>query len=228
MESAGETTLKVMKNANWYNDWVFSSIEQYCRGEILEIGAGIGNFTDLLLKKGSVTAIDIDKKYLQMYKKTHTKNLSSGFGDVENNKYFFGDKKFDTIICFNVLEHIENHLTALKNTNRLLKKNGKLILIVPAHMALFSEFDKTIGHFRRYTLNSVNLLLKNAKYTNIKSRYINWISMFGWYLFLTLSKSKTMSLKNVKVFNFLGKFLLWPEKFIKLPFGLSVLAIAEK
>ncbi len=228
MISTGELTLKVMKEASWYNEWLFSLVNPHCRGEILEIGSGIGNFTDLLLKKGNVTAIDIDKKYIDLFKTRRSKGLQSGYGDIEKNKFFFKDKKFDTIICLNVLEHIKEDNKALANMFSLLNKKGKLILLVPAHKLLFSKFDTNLGHFRRYNVAGTDEKLELSGFKYITSRYINWWAAIGWYIFLKIFKKEQLPDQEVKIFNYLGKFLLWPEKFIKFPFGLSVLAIAEK
>jgi len=157
----GKTTLEIMNEAQWYNRWVFSFISPHLRGEILEVGVGIGNFAIMLAQKGNVTAIDIDKGYLQTLK-SHLKNVEVGYGNVESGKYFFKNKKFDSIVSLNVVEHIKEDKKALKNMNALLKKGGKLVLLVPAYRLLFSNFDRKLGHYRRYSKNEVKDLVESA------------------------------------------------------------------
>lgn len=228
MEPNGEKTLQVMKEAVWYNEWLFSFLKPYLNGKtILEVGAGIGNFTGILKNYGKVTSIDYEEKYIKLLKKKGYANVCVGFGDIERGKYFFKKEKFDVIICLNVLEHVKNDEKALKNMLLLLKKKGKVILLVPAHRQLYSKFDREIGHFRRYTLKDVEDKIKSAGFRRLESRYFNWVSALGWFLFLKLTKNKSLPAGNVKLFDLFGKFLLWPEKYIKPPFGLSVLAIAE-
>jgi len=227
MDLVGEQTLEVMEGAEWYNKWLFDLARPYLGKEILEVGAGIGNFTKLLLNEGEVYAIDINESYIKSLNKK-LPDVHAGSGNIETKKYFFKNKKFDTIICFNVLEHIENDIKALTNIQLLLKPKGKFILLVPAHKLLFSKFDQNLGHFRRYTIKEANKKLKNIGFNIIKIRYINWWSAIGWFIFLKLMKRDLIPKFTVFILDKFGRFLLWPEKFVKFPFGLSVLAVSEK
>src|SRR4030066_1845318 len=99
MDEVGEYTLQIMRLASWYNNWLFSAVEPYLGKEILEVGAGIGNLTALLSKKGQVTAIDINQSYVSDLKK-RLKRVDIGYGDAEKGRFFFKNRLFDTIICF--------------------------------------------------------------------------------------------------------------------------------
>ena len=88
MYKAGKETLEVMKLAKWYNSWVLSFFDKYLKGDILEVGAGIGNFSSLLERYGKVTTIDIRKDYLSKLKRKNKKR-KVGFGDIEAGRYFF-------------------------------------------------------------------------------------------------------------------------------------------
>jgi SAM-dependent methyltransferase len=224
--NTGRHTLEVMNEAQWYNKWVFSLIKNHLKGDILEVGTGIGNFADMLSKKGKVTAIDIDRGYIEELKKTTS--IDVGLGDIEKEKYFFGDKKFDSIVSMNVVEHIKRDENAIRNMYNLLKKGGKLILLVPAHQFLFSNFDEKLGHFRRYSKSEVERLVERAGFEDVSVRHINWWGAFGWFVFMKLSGRNSMPRSPVKIFDYFARALLFPEKFIKMPFGLSIIAIAEK
>jgi len=226
MDLVGMETLEVMKEARWYNQWLFKMIKPYLGKDILEVGAGTGNFTRLLSKIGKVSVIDIEERYIKYLKKN--KNISSGIGDIEEGQYFFRNGLFDSIVCLNVLEHISDDLKALKNSQKLLKEGGTLVLLVPAHKILFSNFDKTLGHFRRYTTGELTHKLKSAGFTVITNRYLNWWAAIGWFVFLRLTGWRKIPKSEVGIFNYLGRLFLWPEKFIKFPFGLSVLVVAKK
>ncbi len=228
MDIVGEETLKTMKLVSWYNSWLLGIMKPYLGETILEIGSGIGNFTFDLAKLGHVWAIDINSDYIHTLKKKESERVHVGFGDIESGKVFFKNRQFDSIVCLNVLEHIKKDHNALKNMHLLLKKGGKLILLVPAHQRLYSNFDKELGHFRRYTRQSASQKIKDAGFSKVDTRYLNWVAALGWFVFMKLLQKKRIPEEEVKTFDSLGKFLLLPEKFIKLPFGLSVLAIAEK
>jgi len=217
--------LTVMKKARWYNAWLLSFFGNYISGDILEVGSGIGNFTPLLEKFGKVTAIDINREY---NKKNIVKGVTSGFGDIEKGEYFFNHKKFDTIVCLNVIEHVKDDREAFTNIHKLLREGGKFILLVPAHKALYGKYDKLLGHFRRYNAPQLEQVMLNTGFKIDKLRYINWWGAIGWFVFIKFLKRNDFPDKEVGIFNHLGRLLLWPEKYIRIPFGLSVLMVAEK
>lgn len=228
MDKVGEITLKVMKTASWYNTWLFSFISPYLGQSNLEVGSGIGNFTKLLSGHGQLTSIDLNRSYIKRLKEELGSEVAIGFGDIEKNKFFFKGKKFDTIVCMNVLEHIKGDKKALVNMNRLLKTGGKLLLLVPSHKLLFSRFDRKLGHFRRYSKDGLYRKLKNSGYSIIYIRSINWWAALGWLLFIKVMKVESLSEHELLIFDKLGKIFIWPERYLRLPFGLSLLAIAYK
>ena len=228
MAKSGEQALEVMSRARWYNNWLFSIIKPKLRGEILEVGSGIGNFTGLLSKESNITAIDLEKKYIKKLKSKFKKAVDIGFGDIEKGKYFFKDKKFDTVVAINVLEHIKDDFLALDNIYKLLNKGGKLIIIVPAHMFLYSNFDENIGHFRRYSLASLRNHLNNSGFSIRTLKYLNIWSAVGWFLWMKLLRNKKMPNSPVLIFDRLGRLLLFFERYLNPPFGISVYAVAEK
>src|SRR5437868_4507128 len=101
----GLETLESMSQAKWYNNWVVKKFEKELKKDILEVGCGIGSFTLELLNYGKVWAIDVDQAFIKSNNISDAR-LKIGLGDIETGKYFFGDKKFDSIVCLNVLEHI--------------------------------------------------------------------------------------------------------------------------
>lgn len=225
MDLVGERTLEVMKKAKWYNPWLLSFFAGHLGKEILDVGGGIGNFTKLLGTYGKVTSIDIQKKY---YAKVKSSDKDFGYGDIEKGEYFFNNKLFDSIICLNVLEHIENDERALSNIYRLLKKDGSAIILVPAGKLLYSKYDKLLGHFRRYNCRELKEKAVKAGFKISEVRYLNWWGGLGWFVFLKVLKKSEFPEKEVGIFDILGKYFLWVEKYIKMPFGLSVLIILEK
>lgn len=226
MDEVGKETLEVMSKASWYNKWLLGKIKPFLGKKILEVGAGNANFTLSLAEFGEVTAIDIQKIYLRKLKKI--KGVRSGFGDVEKGEYFFTNEKFDTVVCMNVLEHIENDGQALKNMHSLIKRSGYLILLVPAHKFLYSPFDEILGHFRRYTLKVVRQKLEDVGFEEISVRYLNFLGALGWFFWFKLIRLKRMPKSQVRIFDFLARLFLLPERFVRMPLGLSVLAIAKK
>src|SRR3989344_6301926 len=229
MDKVGEYTLEIMREAGWYNNWLFMLIEPELKGHILEVGAGIGNITQLLVDKSKrVYAIDLNERYVEKLKKRFANKLEVELGNVEKNDNFFNNKKFDTIVCLNVLEHIKKDTNALKNMYSLLIKGGKLILLVPAHEFLYSHLDAKLGHYKRYNKKELDLLLEDIGFKKISLKYINLASAAAWFIMLRLTKRGSLPRRNVEIFNIIGKLLIWPEKYIEPPIRLSVLAIYKK
>lgn len=223
-----QKTLESMSQAVWYNRWTLNKFKKFLEGEILEIGCGIGNFSLTLTNYGRVWGIDINSKLIDIAKSKVKDKVKLGFGDIEEERYFFSNKKFDSVVCLNVLEHIKNDTLALVNIYKLLKRGGHLILLVPSHLWLYGEIDKSIGHFRRYNKTQLNQLIKSIGFKIIKSRKINSLGAIGWLIAGKLFKDNSVKEYKLKLFNILAPFFLSVENILEPPIGTSILVIAIK
>lgn len=223
----GEQTLESMNQAVWFNQWTLNKFKSYLNGDILEVGCGIGNFTKTLTYYGDIWAIDIDESYIRELKATNSR-ANVGIGDIEKGKYFFGNKKFDCVVCINVLEHIRNDEAALNNFYKLLKKGGKLILVVPSNQILYGEIDRSIGHYRRYNMDSMIVRLRKLNFKIIGHKRFNFFGAVGWLISGKIFKDKIVKKWKIKLFDFFARFTLPLEDFLELPIGTSILIIAQK
>lgn len=136
------------------------------KGNFLEFGAGTGDFTKYFLNQGfNGTAYDIDDRTIEVLRK----NLQ----DYTNIQIIRSLKKeksstYDYIFAFEVLEHIENDLETLNTWKKYLKKDGIVVISVPAHQRKFSKEDKRVGHIRRYEKEQLYRLAKDAGFSKIK------------------------------------------------------------
>jgi SAM-dependent methyltransferase len=147
-----------MANAYNYNQWTSSYYQRYIKGDLLEIGIGHGSFCDILKGYTSYSGLDIDPNLISDAQKRYPSHhyYLQDLGD----DHFHLSQKFDTIICFNVLEHIENDKMALKNMLSTLKQDGSLIIFVPAFQFLWTDMDVLAGHHRRYVISDFSKLSK--------------------------------------------------------------------
>jgi 2-polyprenyl-3-methyl-5-hydroxy-6-metoxy-1,4-benzoquinol methylase len=229
----GQQTLESMSMAPAYNQWILKKFSKYLKGDILEIGSGIGNFTKLLVKYGDVWASDISKDYIQTLKQEISELKGVGIADIEKGKYYFNSspsvqKKFDVIVCLNVVEHIKNDEQALMNLHKLLKPKGVLILIVPSGMNLYGKIDQAIGHYRRYNKAKLQKQLQKIGFKILKSRLLNFIGGLGWFFSGKVLKQTTVKKHNVKIFNLISPAFLLLERFWEPPLATSVFIIARK
>lgn len=227
-DSYDKDTLESMSQAVWYNQWTVNQFKKFLHGDILEVGCGVGNFTKQLLFFGEVSAIDIKTDYLRQTKELIGSGGQVGFGDIEKGSYFFKDKKFDAIVCLNVLEHIQDDEVALKNLFNLLKKEGRLILIIPSENFLYGEIDRSIGHFRRYEKTELIKKLRTAGFEIIKSKKLNFLGAIGWFIVGRILREKKVKKGNVKIFNTIAPFILLLENIVEPPLGISILTVAQR
>ncbi len=228
MADTGQKTLESMNQAVWFNQWTLDKFKNYLQGDILEVGCGIGNFTGTLASYGKVWAIDINSKYIKQLQKTRADQANFGIGDIEKGKYFFGNRKFDSIVCINVLEHIEDDTAALRNFYKLLKKGGKLILMVPSNQFLYGEIDRSIGHYRRYHMTSLIRKLEAINFKAFQHRRFNLLGAVGWFISGKIMKDTVVKGWKIRVFDFIARFALPLEEFLEPPFGTSILIIAQR
>ena len=173
------------------------------------------------------TGIDFLKGNLERAKK---KNPDIDFfqADLTNEVSWENFKnKFDTVLCSEVLEHLQDDNLALKILYSLLKPNGILVVDVPAFPFLLSKFDIMHGHFRRYTKNTISKIVVNAGFTIEEIRYWNVFGFFGWLFFLKIFNLGLKESTNSFFSSFMGNFLKIESK-IKFPFGLNILLKAKK
>ena len=144
-----------------YRSYQLELFGNYVGKEILEVGAGRGKIIEILAKnpEKKFTLLELDDNFFEfLSKKFNSKNINILKEKTQNIK----GSKFDTIFYLDVIEHIDNDKFELDNAYNLLKKNGHLIIIVPAFQILFSQFDRKVGHFRRYRKEYIdtNAMLK--------------------------------------------------------------------
>ena len=234
-ENTGRVALKAMSFAPSFNKWMYSTISPYTKGKILEIGSGLGNISKYFLQNGSsITLSDIDAFYIQ-YLKTEFQQLQYGKNllsiDLQkkdfNNNYNHLAENFDTVILLNVLEHLEDDASAIRNCKFLLKNKGTIIILVPAYSFLFSEMDKALHHYRRYTAKKLVQLICKENFLIEKSFYFNALGIGAW-LYGKLMKYKAPPDSNMKFFDMLTPFGKLIDRLLFQKTGLSAIVLATK
>ena len=198
--------------------------------KILNIGAGTGVDLEIMNRYGNIYIIDVNKKALDLI----PSNLYSEKRLCDATALPYPNDFFDIVCSFDVFEHIKNDKKAVLEAHRVLKKNGHLLLMVPAFNFLFSAHDKALLHYRRYSKKKLYDLLRIFK--------CEYLSYWNSILFIPLSilrilkkraKPKTdyFNLPSLLEKTFLN-FLRIENKLImkdyRLPFGLSLVGVYKK
>jgi glycosyltransferase involved in cell wall biosynthesis len=226
----GYTTLQRMRHVGRYNEWVWSRLDSYVGDRVLEVGCGVGNFTRFLRDRAHVVATDNNEHYLAVLHATFSR-----FDNVRIRRVDWGDptldglggEHFDTILCLNVLEHIEDDDAALATFARLLEPGGRLVLQVPAMRALYGEIDRAISHHRRYERDSLVAQLQGHGFAIDEASYFNLPGIAGWYVNSVLLKRHAIPGLQARVANLLVPWLRFEQR-LNLRRGMALLVVARK
>jgi len=223
-------TLQRMKKLRRYNRWIFSKFRPFLGRRVLEIGSGIGNITKFLLDRDLVIATDVEPMYLTLLKNTfgqYKKFIIGNFDISGSDTGQYRQYHIDSVICFNVLEHIEKDERALENIFNLLEPKGRLLLFVPSHRWLYGSLDQHLGHHRRYGKEELKEKLEKIGFQVILLKHFNRIGILGWYLNGKIFGRKRLPSFQLRIYNLLVP-LFKIEDLFPLPFGTSLLVIAER
>ncbi|MBU1083093.1 class I SAM-dependent methyltransferase [Patescibacteria group bacterium] len=196
--------------------------------KILDVGCGTGSNMVWLKSFGEVIGIDTNQTALD-FAKQYGEVIKDDASDlsVQSGAY-------NLLTAFDVLEHISDDETAIREWHRVLTSDGHLFISVPAYQWLFSNRDKQLGHYRRYNLRSLLKLLRQSGFKIVFSSYI-FILVFPLLVLQRIFLQKSSSSIYPQLPQFLNNFLERLSnleagclQFIRFPFGGSIVILAKK
>jgi SAM-dependent methyltransferase len=227
----GPSVLDALSVARKFNGWMAATIRPWVGTRVLEIGAGMGNISRQLCPGRKLyIATDLDPEYLEQLKARfrHRPAVRVSRLDAacpEDFRPF--ENQLETVVCLNVLEHIQDDAAALESIRTILRPGGRLILLVPNGPEIFGTLDESLGHYRRYTREGLAALLGRTGYEIEEMLNFNRISRPGWKFAGQALKSTTLSQAGMRVFDKL--VWLWKKIDGKLPWEpVSIIAIARR
>ncbi len=229
--AVGEETLRLMADLETFNQWMFDSLRPYMGQRVLEAGAGIGNFTGLLTDRELVVALELEEDRVADLRKRFDAypNIRAEVGDLSDPSLLhLAAYNLDTIVCLNVLEHIERDVDALRYMNGVLAPGGRLLLLVPAHPWLYSTLDEDLGHYRRYTRRELQGKLESTGYQIERCFYLNLAGIAGWWLNGRVLKRRQLPGNQLKLYESLAPVFRRVEQGLGMRWGLSVVFVARR
>jgi SAM-dependent methyltransferase len=227
-EALQHSVLEALEGAKNYNAWVASLVAPYLGDDPIEIGSGTGTYAELWLEAGipRLTVTDIDETLLA--------RLRDRFGDdngvsVEQLDLLEArDGNHSAVVALNVLEHIEDDVAALRSAARLVRPGGAVVVFVPAFEFAMSRFDRAIGHYRRYTIESASRAVAETDLVAEDIRYVNAPGLLAWtvgmrLLRMTPGEGTVLRVWDTSVVPLARRV----ERRWRPPFGQSVLAVAR-
>jgi SAM-dependent methyltransferase len=215
-----------------YNEWLLSRALPHLGGHVLEIGAGIGTFSLLLATHGiRVSALEPDEELADVLEEraSDLAGIDVLRGDIEGFAVDRPAEPFDSVICFNVLEHIPDDHRALGDIYESLAPGGKMVLWVPAFESLYGKFDQQIGHYRRYRHNQLLALVHKVGFQKVSARYTNMPGFFAWWLVVRLLGRAPTSGRLASIYDrYFFPVISRVERFVRPPLGQSLLVVAQR
>jgi hypothetical protein len=224
--------LDLFTHATHWKNYCKKHVHKYIHGNVLEVGAGIGSMTRFLFSEfvSSWTALEPDPLLAERFLSNLTEHERFSHimlieGTIQDIPQY---KQYDTVLYIDVLEHIEHDTDEILRASELLTIAGRLIILAPAHNSFMSSFDKTIGHYRRYSKSS----LSNIIPPSLQLIFLGYLDTFG--------SIATAANRYALGQNYPSKtqILLWDNLFVPLSrivdpilhyrFGKSILGIWEK
>lgn len=233
--TVGDKNLITIDSAANFINWMYEEIRPYLSGNILELGSGIGTYSEKVIedfKESTIVLSDIDETYVRNLKRRFGSNKKVIVKKIDLSKQAdFEDLNvgIDSIFALNVLEHIEDDIMALNNIYRVLEPGGKLIILIPAHEFLFNCIDKAIGHYRRYSKKEIITKVKQTRFNIVKLFYFNFAAIPGWYINGNIFKQAKVNERAVGILDKTTPIFKFIERYILLhKLGISLVVILSK
>ena len=226
-----------LPGAKNYFQWIVSEIEPYLGAHILDIGSGYGIHLEYILPHHPhVTSIDLSFESVQtLQKKFHAdprfEVYQTDFEQASDLEWLV-NRNFDTIICLNVLEHLQDDIIALKRMHDILRRHkGTALLMVPAHQWLYGSMDRKAGHLRRYTSTSLGNKLRQTGFEILQLYHFNTFGVLPWFVNNRILKKELDGSGvglQIKIFDTcIVPIIRRIEARVKFPIGQSIIAIAR-
>jgi glycosyltransferase involved in cell wall biosynthesis len=226
----GYKTLLRLSRAERYNQWMLQQLAPWLGLRVLEIGSGIGSFTRYLVGRELVVATELNLRYLRILGNTFERHTGVEVMRLDLTDFDpapLAARDLDTILCFNVLEHIDDDREALRRLHASLAPGGRLLLLVPAHEWLYGAIDRAIDHHRRYEQAGLVAKLEGAGFHVEHTQFFNRLGILGWCLNSVILRRTRVPGFQLHLQNLLVP-LLRAEAVFPLPFGLSLIAVARR
>lgn len=221
-----------MTRARRYFAWQSRLAGRELGRRVVEIGCGLGNFTETLLDRELVVALDAEPACIE--------RLSQRFPDRANLHAFaceapsacFADlRRFDpdSCVCLNVLEHIADDVAAVRAMADILPCGGRIVLLTPAFPSLYGPIDRDLGHYRRYRRGSLRRVAECAGVRVRKLHYLNTAGFFAWWANSHIFRLHEQSPRQIAFFDdVVVPVMSRVEDFVRPPFGQSLFAVLER
>ena len=226
----GSQILARLARAPRFNRWMADVIRPFCGNLVLEIGSGVGNLTQQLIPRRKYVVSDINPLYLQTLQSLRADRpyIKTTYCDVtELSTFPAAEGPYDTVICLNVIEHVENDRAALSNIKSVISETGRAIILVPQGQWNFGTLDEVLGHHRRYSKESLRQLAADCGMVVRELVEFNRIGTIAWVLNGKILRRRGFGRGQIAVLNLLTPVFRVIDRLLPVP-SLSLIAVLER
>jgi glycosyltransferase involved in cell wall biosynthesis/protein-L-isoaspartate O-methyltransferase len=217
----GAKILDSLAGTKRFNRWMADTVRPLVGTRVLELGAGIGNMTQHLSRGRKIyVASDIDQEHIARLRvrfrgRPNLEIRRCDLSDAADFQPLLGS--FDSVVCLNVVEHVEDDLGALRNIFSALKPGGRAIILVPQDQKAYGTLDEVLGHCRRYSEAQLRARMEEAGFKVERVLHFNRVTRPGWRFNGQVLKRRSFGRFQLKVFDTLvplwrriDRYFPWP------------------
>ncbi len=201
----GAKILDSLAGTKRFNRWMADTVRPLVGTRVLELGAGIGNMTQHLARGRKIyVASDIDEEHIARLRvrfrgRPNLEIRRCDLCDAADFQPLLGS--FDSVVCLNVVEHVEDDLGALRHIFSALKPGGRAIILVPQDQKAYGTLDEVLGHFRRYSEAQLRARMEEAGFQVERMLHFNRVTRPGWRFNGQVLKRRSFGRFQLKVFD---------------------------
>lgn len=225
--------LNILQESRRYNQWIYSLLEPYLSGVVLDVGSGLGDIASLFVRPQveEVILSDCDENLVAKLRQRpfSLRKYRVVVLDIAEDEAItqLKGERVDTITCVNVLEHIEGDIGVLRRMRDMLKPGGRVVVLVPALLCLYGTLDACHGHRRRYTQETLKTIMQSVGFHIEAWRYMNIFGVLTWFLAGRVLKQKKFSEKTCYQLDKIVPLLRVIERGFCPPRGQSLLMVGK-
>lgn len=212
-----------------YRAYQFDLVARHCGPTVLEVGAGLGEFASQFTGLDRLVVTDVDPDCVRQMTQRFAAQpeVEARQLDLQGSVEPVGGP-VSTVVAVNVLEHIEQDSAALRSLAELVEPGGRIVLWVPGYMQLYGDFDRRVGHVRRYTPSTLRAAIVGAGLTCQEVRPVNLLGAVAWWLAVRRGGVGAPNQRLVGIYDrTVVPVTRTVERWVTPPFGQSVLAVAS-